>query len=78
MTIQNAQRAWSDALKKHVRKGQAYHLEIRHDEDCMIYSPARVCSCNPDRVLLDVDGNTLAMVEGAGSYDPLELMGARR
>lgn len=70
-----ARRAWASALRKHVTRGNLFHVEIRHDKGCGIYTAARLCSCNPDRILKDDKGRTLAAVTGAGFYDPLELMG---
>ncbi len=37
------------------------------------WAAARLCGCNPDRVLKDHAGRVLARVEGAGFYDPLEF-----
>lgn len=71
-----ARRAWDAARKKHIKPGRVYHAEFQHDPCCMIYSPERVCTCNPHRVLMDEDRRVLARVEGAGFYDPLEMMGA--
>ncbi|MEM9394395.1 MAG: hypothetical protein AAGA38_11085, partial [Pseudomonadota bacterium] len=58
------------------KRGKIYHVEIRHDPECAIYTHARVCNCNPDRVLRDEGGRQLARVEGAGFYDPLEFLEA--
>jgi hypothetical protein len=70
-----ARRAWAAARKKHIRRGHVYHVEYRHDADCLIYSSERTCTCNPDRVLKDDRGRVLARVEGAGFFDPMELCG---
>lgn len=70
-----ARRAWAAALKRHIKRGQLYHLEFQHDPDCAIYSTERICNCNPNRVLMDDQRRVLARVEGAGFYDPLELTG---
>jgi starvation-inducible outer membrane lipoprotein len=70
-----ARRAWAAARKKHIQRGNVYHVEIQHDADCLIYSTERTCTCNPDRVLKDDRGRVLARVEGAGFYDPMELCG---
>jgi hypothetical protein len=70
-----ARRAWAAACHKHIKRGRVSILEIQHDDWCAIYSPARLCNCNPVRILKDDSGNVLARVEGAGFYDPLELMG---
>ncbi|WP_197916940.1 hypothetical protein [Thiosulfatihalobacter marinus] len=75
MSNRKARRAWSAALRKHCRPGRVLHVELRHDPACLIYSNARVCTCNPDRVLMDDDRKPLATVEGVGPYDPLELSG---
>jgi hypothetical protein len=69
-----ARRAWAAARKKHIKRGHVYIAEIQHDPCCMIYSTARVCTCNAIRVLKDDRGRVLARVEGAGFYDPLELV----
>ena len=72
-SIRTARRAWSAVMRKHIRRGRIYMVEFRHDPDCLIYSSARVCTCNPDRVLKNDQGKTLATVAGAGPYDPLEV-----
>lgn len=64
-----ARRAWAAALRKHVKRGRAYFAEIQHDPACPIYGPARLCACNPHRVLKDDRGRVLARIEGAGFYD---------
>lgn len=69
-----ARRAWAAALRKHVRPGAVLHVEFRHDPDCAIYTQTRLCSCDPDRVLKDHSGRTLAHVEGAGPYSPFEMV----
>ena len=69
-----ARRAWAAALRKHVQPGAVLLVEFRHDHDCAIYTQTRLCSCNPDRVLKDHAGRTLVRVEGAGSYNPLEMV----
>ncbi len=69
-----ARRAWIAARRRLIKRGNLYHVEFQHDADCMIYSRERVCTCNPDRVLKDAKGCTLARVEGAGAFDPLELV----
>lgn len=71
-----ARRAWASALKKHVTRGNVFIVEFQHDKGCAIYTAARLCNCNCDRVLKDDRGRTLAAVAGAGFYDPLEFMGA--
>jgi hypothetical protein len=68
-----ARRAWAAALKKHARRGTVCIAEIQHDPACGIYTPERVCNCDPIRVLKDRNGRRLVRVEGAGFYDPLEL-----
>lgn len=73
-----ARRAWASALKRHVRRGHVYQVDIRHDPDCGIYTAARLCNCNPDRVLKDDKGRVLAEVAGAGFYDPLEFIGGEQ
>ena len=70
-----ARRAWTAARRKHIRRGNLYHVEYQHDAGCAIYTPARLCNCNPVRVLRDERGRVLARIEGAGFFDPLELMG---
>ncbi|MBF9059047.1 hypothetical protein HKCCSP123_07600 [Rhodobacterales bacterium HKCCSP123] len=69
-----ARRAWAAARKKHMKRGHLYHVEFQHDPDCAIYTRERLCTCNPHRVLKDEAGRVLARVEGAGFYDPTELM----
>ena len=76
MSNRKARRAWAAAQRRHIRRGAVYHIEFQHDPDCLIYSPARVCTCDAVRVLKDDEGRVLATVEGAGPYDPLELTGA--
>ena len=75
MNNRKARRAWAAAQRRHIRRGHVYHVEFQHDPDCLIYSPARVCTCDARRVLKDDEGRVLATVEGAGPYDPLELLG---
>lgn len=70
-----ARRAWAAARRKHIRRGNLYHVEFQHDPGCAIYTTARLCTCDPHRVLKDDRGRELARVEGAGGFDPLELMG---
>lgn len=70
-----ARRAWQAALRKHRKPGGVLFPEIQHDDWCAIYSTARMCNCNPIRVLKDDKGRVLARVEGAGFYDPLEWIG---
>ena len=68
-----ARRAWAAARRKHIKRGNLYHAEFQHDPGCAIYTPARLCNCDPVRVLKDEAGRVLARVEGAGEYDPLEF-----
>jgi hypothetical protein len=77
MNNRMARRAWAAARRKHIKRGRLYHAEIQHDATCMIFSPARVCTCNPTRILKDDRGRILARVEGAGEYDPFELVEVR-
>lgn len=78
MSNRRARRAWAAARRRHLKPGKLYHVEIQHADGCMIYSPAKVCTCNATRVLRDDRGRLLARVEGAGEYDPFELTeGAR-
>nr|WP_309502350.1 hypothetical protein [uncultured Roseovarius sp.] len=70
-----ARRAWAAAQRKHIKRGNLYHVEIQHDPQCAIYSRERLCTCDPDRVLKDDRGRTLARITGAGEYDPLEMVG---
>ncbi len=72
----SARRAWASAIKRHVTRGKVFHVEIHHDDHCGIYTAARLCNCDPDRVLKDDNGRTLAAVTGAGFYDPLEFVEA--
>lgn len=72
----HARRAWASALKRNVRPGAVLFVEIRHDADCGIYTPACACTCSPDRVLKNHTGRVLAEVAGAGFFDPLEFAGA--
>ncbi len=71
----NARHEWASALKRNIKCGSAFHVEIRHDNDCAIYGHTRRCSCDPDRVLRDATGNMLATVSGAGSYNLAEFVG---
>ena len=73
MSNRKARRAWSAAFHKHSRPGRVLQVEVRHDPACLIYTRARVCTCDPDRVLMDEHCKILAKVEGAGPYDPLEF-----
>lgn len=75
-TNRKARRAWAAARRKHCRRGTVRQIEVQHDPDCLIYSVARVCTCNPHRILRDETGQVLARVEGAGPFDPLEPMEA--
>lgn len=70
-----ARRAWAAALRKHTKRGKLYHVEFQHHPGCAIYTRERLCTCDPHRVMKDDRGRTLARVEGAGFYDPLELVG---
>ncbi|MCM2561354.1 hypothetical protein M8756_00100 [Lutimaribacter sp. EGI FJ00015] len=69
-----ARRAWAAARRKHIKRGHVYHVQFHHDPACAIYSQERICCCNPDRILMDDRGRVLARVQGAGFYDPLELV----
>jgi hypothetical protein len=71
-----ARRAWAAACRKHIRPGNFYRVEFQHDAACLIYSRETLCNCNCDRVLMDDAGRMLARVEGAGFYDPFELVEA--
>ncbi|MGD1886877.1 MAG: hypothetical protein ACFB01_07115 [Cohaesibacteraceae bacterium] len=73
-TTNAARRAWSAARRKHIKRGEVYRIEIRHDPDCLIYTSARICTCNPDRAILTLEGTELACVKNAGPYDPLEML----
>ena len=73
-----ARRAWAAARRKHIKRGNLYHVEIQHDPGCAIYTPDRLCNCDPHRVLKDDVGRVLVRVEGAGFYDPLELAESAR
>ena len=68
----NARCKWKAAIRKHVKRSRLYYYEVQHDEWCGIYTSARLCNCDPVRVLKDDTGRVLARVEGAGFYDPLE------
>ena len=70
-----ARRAWAAACKKHIKRGNLYHVEFQHDPGCAIYTRERLCNCDPHRVLKDDAGRVLARVEGGGPYDPLEFTG---
>lgn len=67
-----ARRAWIAAKRKHVKRGKVFFYEFQHDEWCGIYTPARICNCDPVRVLKDDEGRVLACVEGGGGYDPYD------
>lgn len=75
MSNRKARRAWNAAVRKQIRRRRVRYVEIRHDADCPIYSSVGVCTCNPDRVLMDEARTVLALVEGAGPYDPSEVIG---
>lgn len=68
-----ARRAWARALRRHGHRGKVYHAEYQHDHCCAIFSPVRLCNCNPDRLLKSESGHVLAHVAGAGFFDPLEV-----
>lgn len=70
-----ARREWAAAQRKHIKRGNLYHVELQHDPGCVIYTRERLCTCDPHRVLKNDRGRVLARVEGAGEFDPLELMG---
>lgn len=70
-----AKRAWQAELRKHIKPGKAFFIDFEHDDDCLIYSEARSCTCNCDRVLMDDRRQVIVRVEGAGCFDPLETMG---
>lgn len=70
-----ARRAWAAACRKNLQRGKLLQAEIQHDEGCAIYSPARLCNCDPIRILKDDKGRVVARVEGAGFFDPLEFSG---
>lgn len=72
MTNRQARRAWAAARRKHMKRGNVYIAEFQHDDRCAIYSRARICNCNPVRVLKDDMGRVLASVENGGPYDPLD------
>jgi hypothetical protein len=78
MSNRRARRAWAAARRRHIKRGHVYQVEIQHDPDCLIYGPAKVCTCDPVRILKDDAGRVLARIEGAGEYDPLELAGGAR
>jgi hypothetical protein len=69
-----ARRKWDAARRKHIKPGGIYFIDFQHDEACAIYTPFKLCHCNVTRVLMDDTRHVLARVEGAGPYDPLELV----
>ena len=71
-----SRRAWAAAQKKYMRPGGLTHLQVKHDESCELLAGGYLCNCNPTRVLKDDVGRTLAVVENAGSYSPLEFLGS--
>ncbi|MEM6277626.1 MAG: hypothetical protein AAF714_11835 [Pseudomonadota bacterium] len=73
-TSRRARRAWAAARRRHMKPGRIVIAEFQHDPDCAIYTPARLCNCNPHRVLKDETGRILARVEGVGHFDPTELL----
>ena len=75
-TSRQARREWAAACQKHIKRGSFYNVEVRHDYECAIYTPMRLCDCNPDRILKDYEGRVLARVSGAGPYRPLEMVEA--
>lgn len=70
-----ARRAWGAARRKLIKRGSVYHVEYQHDPGCAIYTRERLCTCDPVRVLKDERNRTLVRIEGAGEFDPLELVG---
>jgi hypothetical protein len=78
MSARKPCRAWAAARRKHIRPGRAVIIDFEHDPNCLIYSAARVCTCDPIRVILDENGKELARVESAGPFDPLELLEVTR
>lgn len=73
-----ARRAWAAARRKHIKRGQLYHIDFQHDPQCAVYTRERLCNCDPVRVLKDANHRILARVEGVGEYDPLELLEGER
>ena len=69
-----AKRAWTAALRRNLRRGRAYFVQIAHEDDCKMLAGACVCTCNADRILRDADGRELVRIGGAGRYDPTEVM----
>jgi hypothetical protein len=65
-------RAWAAAVRKHTRRGSVLRAEIQHDKGCAIYTPERICTCEPYRVLKDMHGRELVRVVGGAPNDHLE------
>ncbi len=74
MNSRKARRAWTAARRRHIRCGHGNRVRFTPDPDCLTYSPARVCTCDAVQALHDEGSQVLATVEGAGPYDPLELL----
>ena len=68
----SARRAWAAAIKRHVKRGSVFHVEIQHDGICGIYA-GHSCNCDPDHVLKDDKGRVLAAITGVGCYNSLEF-----
>ena len=71
-----SRRAWNAAQRKYMKPGGRTILQIKHDDFCNVFTGKNYCNCNPTRVLEDGDGRTLAVVENAGSYNPMEFFGS--
>lgn len=75
-TVLKANAEWLAALRKHMGPGRLLQVYWQHDHDCSIFTEARLCDCDPTRILKDKRGRTLARVDGAGFFDPFEVIGA--
>ncbi|MFD0982816.1 hypothetical protein [Tropicimonas aquimaris] len=73
MNTRHQRRKWRAACRRLIKRGNLYHYEVQHDPWCGIYE-GHPCHCDPVRVLRDDSGRALARIEGAGFYDPMEMV----
>ncbi len=66
--------AFSAALDKHAHREGVLLVDIQHENNCLIFSAARVCTCSPDRVAKDERGKVLARLKDGDAFDPLEMV----
>lgn len=73
-----SRRAWAAEVAKHIKPGNVFQVQVRHDDECSIYGPLGECNCNPDRVILDDKQKVVSCIRGAGSYRIEEFAAASR